>query len=126
MMKLFLSLLLTLTINVIWAQPIAIDSLSHVLLSTKNDTFRLILYQQLSEDYWFNNVDSSLYFAKQYLQLAQRLDFKLSEADALTKLSLPLFTIGDASASVQLLFKALAIVESTNSTRKVLPLRYLN
>jgi len=71
-----------------FGQRSVIDSLSHVLSKTNNDTMRLVLSKRLSWQ-WLNvNSDSSIKFAEQYLQLSKRMKYSINEADALHLIAL--------------------------------------
>jgi signal transduction histidine kinase len=58
------------------------DSIKKVLLSTANDTIRMAAYRDLANYYLDFNVDSSAWFVKKEITIAQQLRLKMWEADA--------------------------------------------
>ena len=58
------------------------DSIKAVALSTTNDTIRMAAYRDLANYYLDFNVDSSAWFVKKEITIAQQLHLKMWEADA--------------------------------------------
>ncbi len=63
--------------------PQPTDSLRQVLVHTRQDTNRVLLLNQLANNYRFFNPDSSLILAQQAMGLAQRLNFNKGKIHAL-------------------------------------------
>ncbi len=66
------------------SQSMPIDSLRQALQSTTNDTLRMVLTNNIHNYYFIlnSNLDSALFYSKQFLQLTQKLDYKIDEAYA--------------------------------------------
>src|SRR5690349_16646089 len=78
-----------------------IDSLKHELKINQNDTLNLHYFSLLSEAYEETKPDSALYFAKNELILARKLQLRLSEAIALNTIAYDLINLGNYPASLQ-------------------------
>src|ERR1700704_577740 len=69
------------------SQTIKIDSLKKVLFSAK-DKDKSDLLNNISKEYWYQNSDSSVYYAKLALALAQNQNYKRAEAEAYRNLGM--------------------------------------
>jgi two-component system NtrC family sensor kinase len=108
------------------AQQLNIDSLRHALEIARDDTLKMILSSDLSEDYVEIKPDSAVYFAERQLELARKLHFRLSEARSLDQLGYALSNTGNYPRSLQTLLSALAIAEDPASEENILPEKYNN
>ncbi|MCU0357746.1 MAG: ATP-binding protein [Cyclobacteriaceae bacterium] len=88
------------------------DSFRLVLKQDINDTLRMAAYRELSLFYLDINTDSALYFIGKALPLAQKLNLKLWEADALDLMAINLRNQGNYTRSLKAFNEALKITES--------------
>jgi hypothetical protein len=79
-------------------------------LSINNDTLKLVTYRLLCDAFFEINQDSAIVYSNKYLQLAQKLNYKLFEADALRQIAWSASEENPAS-SLDRLFEALQIIE---------------
>ena len=108
------------------AQGEGADSLRQELSKAKDDTVRLVLYQELSVIYSELKPDSGAYFARQLTQLARTMDLPVEEAAGLIHEAYALITTGNFSRSLQNLLTAITITESSENEKHLLPLRFYN
>src|SRR4051812_45409553 len=93
------------------------DSVRLLLLHTDNDSLKMSIYYDLSAYYTELNKDSSLYFGELQLELAQKLNQKLWEADALFQICYISFGMGNYPKSFNTVTSGLAIAEDEKSER---------
>jgi two-component system NtrC family sensor kinase len=103
-----------------------LDSLLHELNTSTNDTSRLDLTSILWEYYIEIKPDSAVYFGRQNLALAQKLNLKLDEATALSMMGFGLKVMGNYPESLEVLLSALVIAEDPKNEKNILPARYLD
>ncbi|MEP7374755.1 MAG: HAMP domain-containing sensor histidine kinase [Chitinophagaceae bacterium] len=120
-----LGLVLCFTVNPASSQPAVIDSLSKELGKTSNDTLRLVLFSRLGDAHLEVNLDSALFYARQYLQQSQKLEYKLNEADALQQVAEYLVELGSSGNALEQSYKALQLLENNRDGEKILPESYL-
>jgi signal transduction histidine kinase len=105
------------------AQCYKIDSLSRVLrVLPREDTIRVDALNQLSEEYLINNREKNAeYFSMQALNLAQKIEYKIGEADAHYLLGKVYFLddLKRDQESIEEYQKALEIYQSEGNTTKM-------
>src|SRR4051794_15089997 len=106
MKALFLSLLFVTIVASTNAQQNRIDSLRHELSITRNDTLRMIYCDMLGWLFTEIKADSSIYFFKKAIGLAEKFDYKLNEASALNGMAYAIYILGDYPKSLEVLLKA--------------------
>ena len=104
-------------------QPALIDSLKHELNIAKEDTNKLSLLIKLSFRYTWSYADTSIMYAEQALELAQKLNNEPGIANAQGQMSSALVTLGNYPLALDYAFKALPWAEKYGST---LDLTYAN
>ena len=93
------------------------DSVRLLLPHTTNDSLKMSIYYDLSAYYTELNKDSSLYFGELQLELAQKLNQKLWEADALFQTCYISFGLGNYPKSFNTVTRGLAIAENEKSEK---------
>ena len=96
------------------------DSLKQQLKFAKEDTDKVYLLSNLGWSYVFSYADSSETFARQGLQLAQKIDFKSGEGGCMLLLSISLTDLGDFPNALDFGYKALAIFENLCDTSQLI------
>src|SRR3954468_5020836 len=93
-------------------QPAPVDSLKQALHTTTNDTLRMVLANRIQSHYFIGNtnLDSALFYAKQLLQLSQKLHYKIDEAYAYDAVGLYMNFLFSAQ-TLETLFKGIRIAE---------------
>ncbi len=94
--------------------PLTTDSLKNLLIQTRQDTSKIMLLLELSTKYRFFNPDSSVLFAQQAMQLADKANFPKGEARALYVYGESIRFRGDYPQALQAQFKALQISKRNN------------
>src|SRR6185312_1932205 len=97
------------------AQHRVTDSLRAALSTTTIDSSRILLLRGLATAYFISNPDSSIMFAQQGYELAEKNKNKYEQAKALNNLGNAYGTIGDYGKSLQFYLKGLKIYESTGN-----------
>ncbi len=82
------------------------DSLKKLSLSTANDTIRMAAYRDLANYYLDFNVDSSAWYVKKEITIAQQLHLKMWEADAKDLYAAMLSKMGNWAGAFQMLREA--------------------
>jgi signal transduction histidine kinase len=80
----------------------------------RSDTGNVILLNQLSERYLYNNADSALYFAKQALQLAEYQKYILGQSVSLNNIGKTYYVLSDYASSLDASLKLMSISSKTN------------
>lgn len=91
-------------------QRVNVEALRQALASAKNDTTRVNKLFELSMAYVFFNADSMEKFAKEGLQLAQRVDYKSGQARCMMNLCLALNSSGNYTDALRYGLKASPLV----------------
>ena len=102
-----------------------IDSLKHELELTQNDTLRLVLLTVLGGKYQDKKLDSSLYYARQLLPIARKLNYKIDEAYAMDCNGYNMYQMNDP-ATLEMLLKAMKLAENPGIEENILPREYLD
>jgi two-component system sensor histidine kinase UhpB len=100
------------------AQNAYVDSFKRLMLAQKADTNKVKLLNRLSMFNVGYNADSSLFYAKQALTLAEKLNYENGIFNAEIWSSISLSTLGNYPLAIDFGFKALKI---SNSNRPFLP-----
>lgn len=95
------------------------DSIQIVLNQTTNDTVRMRLSRSLGWRYQEKNRDSSLFFHRQQLALARKLNLRLWEADALYQAGWVLSRLKNYPLSLQYFLDAIKIAEDSESEKNI-------
>jgi hypothetical protein len=87
--------LLFVIVQVCKAQQSSVDSLRHAITTTHNDTFKLILYGRLTNEFTEISPDSAYYYSAKIAALAKKLNYQLEEANALAQMGYALNNLGN-------------------------------
>jgi two-component system NtrC family sensor kinase len=121
MMKLIaFSLSFLITVNLVLAQQLQIDSLKREAKITQNDTLRLVRLRSLARLYSEIYPDSSYYYAEQSLELSRKLNLKIDEGGSLREMGYALLNTGNNPRSLKTLLLAMNILEDPKSEKNVL------
>ena len=103
-----------------------VDSLKQALKVTTNDTLRMVLTENIQNHYYFvnGNLDSALFYAKQFLQLTQKLHYRIDEAHAHDVVGIYMSFLSHPE-TLQTLLKGVQIAEDPESEKHILPEKYL-
>ncbi len=115
----FLSLLLLLFQIESFCQNKYSDSLKQKLASAKEDTSKVNLLVSLARSYTFLYPDSGATFAKQGLQIAQRINYKSGEAGCLSVLCLCSTFLGDYINALDFGLKVFPIYQDLHDTTRM-------
>ncbi len=96
------------------------DSLRHNLASAKEDANKVETLFFLSNSYLFTYADTSAAYAKQGLQLAQKIDYVPGEVSCMNMLCVSLANLGNFPSSLDFGFKGLALAENLHDTRLII------
>jgi two-component system NtrC family sensor kinase len=88
------------------------DSIKAVALSTTDDTSRMAAYRDLANYYLDFNVDSSAWFVKKEITIAQQLHLKMWEADAKDLYAAILTKMGNWAGAFQMLREAFDLLDA--------------
>ncbi len=113
---LLLITILALKFNTGFAQWENIDILKQRLANAKEDTAKHWILFKLAQTYLFSYPDTSAAYAKQGLEIAQKLNIKGKQVGPLNILCLSLSLMGNFPGALNFGFKALAISEELNDT----------
>jgi len=107
--------------NPYWIEPSRhqADSLRALLMQINNDSTRMYICRELGFYYDEIQRDSSLYYYRQQLLLAQKLKLKLWEAEAYCGMGLALTNLGDTPKSLQVLLKGETIADNKETEKNV-------
>ena len=101
-------------------QQAYIDSLKHQVAIAENDTIRMIRLRTLTRFYSEIYPDSAFAYSEKLLAVAQKLNFKLDEANAYREMGYALMNMGNYPRSLQTLLVAIKIAEDPKSEKKIL------
>ena len=88
------------------------DSLLSIFANKiKNDTIRLNAINEVCWNYYFEKPDSTIYYAKKYIQLAQQLKHPKYEVKALNFIGGAYNNLGENSKAIEYYLKSLYISE---------------
>ncbi|WP_159039908.1 ATP-binding protein [Christiangramia fulva] len=112
--------------NPFWQEPTAAeaDSLKTVLQSTKNDSLKMYINQQLGLYYIERSRSTALEYYKAQLELAKSLDQKLWEAEALSKLGYISSVIQNYPGSLHYLLAARDLASDPNAGMNMWKVEY--
>jgi two-component system, NtrC family, sensor kinase len=88
------------------------DSIKTVALSTTNDTIRMAAFYDLANYYLDFNADSSAYFVKKEITIAQQLNLKMWEAEGKDLYSVTLSNMGNWAGAFQMLREAFNLLDA--------------
>lgn len=115
-MKNFLHLILLFLSMKCLAQGSITDSLKTLLLTSKEDTNKVLLLDQLSEYYSWSFADTALLYAQKELQLSQKLNFESGKAYSMLDMGNAYTTLGNYPLALDFLFKSLALFRKLNDS----------
>ncbi len=109
-----------------FSQAAPVDSLKQALHATTNDTLRMVLANNIQNYYYFvnGNLDSAIFYAKQFLQLTQKLPYRIDEAYAYDVVGIYMSFVPDPQ-TLETLLKGVRIAEDPASEKHILPEKYL-
>ncbi len=96
-----------------------LDSLLSELDRSEDNVEKVLLYKEVSKQYFNLNIDSAITYGKQGLALAERIDFQEGAADINNNLGIFYRTIGLYNISIDYYFKSLEIKEQLNDIKGV-------
>jgi len=96
-----------------------IDSLKRQLAYAKEDTSKVFLLLRISYTYTWSYADTSIIYAVQALDLAQKLNYEGGIAWAQRQMSNALITLGNYPLALDYAFKALAWIEKYGSNGNI-------
>jgi tetratricopeptide (TPR) repeat protein len=94
-----------------------IDSLKQKLAIASQDTTRVQLMNELSNNYKSNRPDSALFYGYKALALARQINFPSGEVVAMEDIALSQLRLGNDSKALQLIPKAIKFAEKHNLIR---------
>ena len=117
MKKIFLLLLVTLSVSYTHAQTIERerDSLKLSLQNEKTDTGRVLTLANLSFTYLESKPDTTMHLALQALELSRKIGFAKGEAVSLNRVGNAYDVLGNYPKSLEVLLQALKINEKINN-----------
>ncbi|HEX3165900.1 MAG TPA: ATP-binding protein [Chitinophagaceae bacterium] len=124
MKKIFAVLLFCFVATVATAQLFEVRSLKLRMASTSNDTLRIGMLDSLALAYSEVDLDSSLYYSDQEINLSQKLGYRLSEAFAMSNKGYALFNMGNYPNALRIFLAGLQIAEDKQSEKRLIPANY--
>ena len=119
-MKTSLIVLFSFFLSISYAQERQIiDSLKQELNIAKQDTSRVQLMVLISYDYRFLNMDSSMYYGQQALELANNIDYLKGKVQALNRMAFCNRVTGNLPKALELSFKVLQLAENHSFEEEV-------
>lgn len=115
MKKIILALLLCFCTFITKAQITVVDSLKKLLQNEKQDTSRVLLFEELSFAYLTSKPDAALLLAEEGLALSEKTGFKKGEAISLNRIGTVLNSTGNYPHALENFLLALEINESINN-----------
>ena len=109
---------------VVTAQLFEVQSLKLRMASTSNDTLRIGMLDSLALAYSEVDLDSSLYYADQEINLCQKLGYRLSEAFAMNNKGYALLNMGNYPNALRVFLAGLQIAEDKQSEKRLIPVNY--
>ncbi|HMG94214.1 MAG TPA: tetratricopeptide repeat protein, partial [Chryseolinea sp.] len=106
------------------AQSAKPDSLRSALMMTTNDTLKIVILTRLTEYYSETSPDSSFAYSNELARVANRLSYKLEEANAQLMMGYALLNNGNYPRSLRALLSGLGIAENPKSDKIKLPHKY--
>jgi two-component system, sensor histidine kinase and response regulator len=104
----------------ILAQSTLIDSLKNLLKNhPQEDTIRVEVLTELAFRFYQTSVDSTLFFAKEAHQLAEKINYKKGKGRSLGRIALGYSTKGDYISALENYLKALELAEQTNDMQGI-------
>jgi len=97
------------------AQVYNIDSLKQQLAYAREDTNKLFLLSRISYSYTWSYADTSIMYAEQALELAQKLNYEQGIASSQGQISMALITLGNYPLALDYAFKSLRWTEMHGS-----------
>jgi signal transduction histidine kinase len=95
------------------------DSLERIVNTVKEDTVKVLLLNELSWRFAFNQPEKGFHYFKQALALSQKLNYKRGIADAYQNAAWCQWTAGNYSYSLQLALKSLHLFEELNNGERI-------
>ncbi|MEO7394136.1 MAG: hypothetical protein ABIU11_04290, partial [Chitinophagaceae bacterium] len=120
MKKAFLILLFVLEVYIISAQQFQADSLREQLKIAREDTTKVLLFNELSFLYVFSKPDSAFYYASEGLQMARKINYIGGESRILFILATYYRIKGYSSLGMQFANEALALNKTFNNAEGVI------
>lgn len=105
---------------IVIAQPDVLDSLKRQLsIYTQEDTFRVVILNDLSYQYQWIDFDSSLHYAQQSLNIAERLRFSKGIVVANYRMGHCYWALGSSDSSIERTLLSIRLAKKENYTSDV-------
>ena len=91
-----------------------LDKLKVRLANAKEDSTRVMILNAFEDNYKFTFPDSGIYYGRQALSLARKIQYSKREARALYQLGVANRTLGNSVKSLEFFFKSIQISEKNN------------
>jgi len=124
MKKIFTVLMFSFVTIVVTAQLFEVQSLKLRMASTSNDTLRIGMLDSLALAYSEVDLDSSLYYSEEEINLCQKLGYRLSEAFAMNNKGYALLNRGNYPNALRIFLAGLQIAEDKQSEKRLIPANY--
>src|SRR6188768_2447456 len=124
MKKIFTVLMFSFVTIVVTAQLFEVQSLKLRMASTSNDALRIGMLDSLALAYSEVDLDISLYYADQEIDLSQKLRYRLSEAFAMSNKGYALLNMGNYPNALRVFLTGLQIAEDKQSEKRLIPPNY--
>jgi len=98
-----------------------VDSLQRVLHTAKDDTGKINAQIRLCYAYRLGNTDSALFYGRQALKAAEKINYPAGEVSARGFMAVTLEQLGDLPETLGMAFKALQIAKENNIESKTTP-----
>jgi len=126
MKKFIVLLLLVYVVNSIQAQNTETDSLKKLLLTVKESPERVLVLEGLSYAYLSAYPDTSLQYATEGLQLAQKIDDPVGEAYCTNALGNVYFGVGDYPKALEMYLQSLKMKEALKNQEHAIAVTFFN
>jgi two-component system, NtrC family, sensor kinase len=126
MKKLLLFLLLLYSTATLHGQNTETDSLKRLLTITADSPKRVLILEGISYAYLSSYPDTSLLYALQGLQLAQKINDPIGEAYCINALGNVYFGVGDYPKALEMYLKSLEMKERLKNQERAIGVTYFN
>ena len=97
-----------------------IDSLHRALAASKEDIYRVIIIQEIAFNYAFRQLDSTLIYANEGIELSKKLKYPIGEALCLMRLAVYYRMSGASAQGMQYALKAVPIFAKQNDIDNII------
>ncbi len=125
-MKIRITIVLVLILNIGFAQNKEIDTLKHELSIATHDTSRVLIMARLCEASREHNIDSAFFYGNKGLTLAKQIHFIKGEIRNMAQLGRIQFDLGNVPRYLEIELKALRMAEENHlEGEKMFPLSFI-